>query len=101
MRGRDAFTIAVPGGLLGGWLAGAGPPVLLLHGGPGLSFEYLDELGDELATDFRLAAYQQRGLEPSTLNGPFTIVGGRVTEMDLLVDPVRLERVQLREPPEA
>jgi len=31
----------------------------------------------------------------------FTIVGGRVTEMDLLVDPVRLERVQLREPPEA
>lgn len=73
MRGRDAFTIAVPGGLLGGWLAGAGPPVLLLHGGPGLSFEYLDELGDELATDFRLAAYQQRGLEPSTLNGPFTI----------------------------
>ena len=47
--------------------------MLLLHGGPGLSFEYLDQLGDELAPDFRVAAYQQRGLEPSTLSGPFTI----------------------------
>jgi pimeloyl-ACP methyl ester carboxylesterase len=73
VRGRDAFTIAVTGGSLGGWLTGTGPPVLLLHGGPGLSFEYIDELGDELATGFHVAAYQQRGLEPSTLNGPFTI----------------------------
>ena len=47
--------------------------MLLLHGGPGLSFEYIDELGEELASEFRVAAYQQRGLEPSTLNGPFTI----------------------------
>lgn len=62
------------GGSLGGWLAGAGPPLLLLHGGPGLSFEYIDELGEELAPEFRVAAYQQRGLEPSTQNGPFTIV---------------------------
>lgn len=73
MRGREVFTVVVPGGSVGGWLAGGGPPTLLLHGGPGLSFEYLDELGDELATDFRVAAYQQRGLEPSTLSGPFTI----------------------------
>ncbi len=61
------------GGSLEGWLAGSGPPLLLLHGGPGLSFEYIDELGEELASEFRVAAYQQRGLEPSTLNGPFTI----------------------------
>ena len=73
MRGRDAFTLPVPGGSLAGWLEGAGPPTLLLHGGPGMSFEYLDSLGEELAPDFRVAAYQQRGLEPSTLNGPFTI----------------------------
>ena len=73
MSGREVFTVAVAGGSLGGWLAGAGPPVLLLHGGPGLSFEYIDQLGDELSPDFRVAAYQQRGLEPSTLSGPFTI----------------------------
>ncbi len=73
MRGRDAFTFPVAGGSVEGWLAGAGPPLLLLHGGPGLSFEYIDELGEELASEFRVAAYQQRGLEPSTLNGPFTI----------------------------
>lgn len=32
------------GGRLGGWVGGDGVPVLLLHGGLGLSFEYLDEL---------------------------------------------------------
>jgi pimeloyl-ACP methyl ester carboxylesterase len=73
VAGREVFKVAAAGGSLGGWIAGAGPPTLLLHGGPGLSFEYLDELGDELATDFRVAAYQQRGLEPSTLQGPFTV----------------------------
>ncbi len=73
MNGRETFTVAAAGGELGGWLTGDGPRTLLLHGGPGLSFEYLDELGDELATDFRVAAYQQRGLEPSTLEGPFTV----------------------------
>ena len=73
MTGREVFTVAAAGGSLGGWLDGAGPPVLLLHGGPGLSFEYLDQLGEELTEDFRIAAYQQRGLEPSTLTGPFTI----------------------------
>ena len=73
MSGRETFTVTAAGGELGGWLTGDGPRTLLLHGGPGLSFEYLDELGDELATDFRVAAYQQRGLEPSTLHGPFTV----------------------------
>ena len=48
--------------------------MLLLHGGPGLSYEYIDELGAELGLGFRVGAYQQRGLEPSTLEGPFTVV---------------------------
>jgi pimeloyl-ACP methyl ester carboxylesterase len=67
------FTVGAAGGSLGGWVEGEGAPVLLLHGGPGLSFEYLDELSAELGAGFRVAAYQQRGLEPSTLGGPFTI----------------------------
>jgi proline iminopeptidase len=73
VSGRETFSVAAAGGELGGWLAGAGPPALLLHGGPGLSFDYLDDLGDELASEFRVAAYQQRGLEPSTVDGPFTV----------------------------
>ena len=73
MGEREAFTVEATGGTLGGWVAGDGTPVLLLHGGPGLSYEYLDGLADELGTGFRVAGFQQRGLEPSTLAGPFTI----------------------------
>ena len=73
MRARKPFVVEVTGGKLGGWVVGDGLPVLLLHGGPGLSFEYLEQLADELGDGFQVAAYQQRGLEPSTLDGPFTI----------------------------
>jgi len=73
MSAREQFTVEAHGGSLGGWVVGDGVPVLLLHGGPGLSFDYLDELGSELADGFQVACYQQRGLEPSTLVGPFTI----------------------------
>jgi len=71
--GRDVFTVSVAGGALGGWVVGQGPPVLLLHGGPGLSYDYLDGLAAELGSGYRVAGYQQRGLEPSTIEGPFTI----------------------------
>ena len=70
---REAFAVEATGGTLGGWVVGDGTPVLLVHGGPGLSYEYLDGLATELGTGFRIAAFQQRGLEPSTLAGPFTI----------------------------
>jgi pimeloyl-ACP methyl ester carboxylesterase len=69
----EALTVEVTGGRLGGWIAGDGVPVLLLHGGPGLSYGYLEQLVGELGSGFRIAAYQQRGLEPSTQQGPFTI----------------------------
>jgi len=72
-------------GALGGWARGDGLPVLLLHGGPGLSFDYLDWLADEIGPGYRVAAFQQRGLEPSTTEGPFdmaTAVGDVVTVLD-------------------
>ena len=47
--------------------------MLLLHGGPGMSFEYIDGLAEEIGAGFRVAAYQQRGVEPSTLEGPFAV----------------------------
>jgi pimeloyl-ACP methyl ester carboxylesterase len=73
MAGPESFIVGAGGDSLGGWLTGSGTPLLLLHGGPGLSFSYLDDLTAELDGEFRVASFQQRGLAPSTLEGPFTV----------------------------
>jgi pimeloyl-ACP methyl ester carboxylesterase len=67
------FTTNDDGPLIAGRRAGSGPPVLLLHGGPGIGFEYLRDLADELATENDVAWYQQRGQEPSAPEGPHTV----------------------------
>jgi pimeloyl-ACP methyl ester carboxylesterase len=59
--------------LIAGRRAGSGPPVLLLHGGPGMGFDYLRDLADELAEENDVAWYQQRGQEPSAAEGPYTV----------------------------
>jgi pimeloyl-ACP methyl ester carboxylesterase len=81
------FTTHDDGPLIAGRRAGSGPPVLLLHGGPGLGFEYLRELADELAQENDVAWYQQRGLEPSAAEGPYTVamdVGDARRVLDVL-----------------
>jgi pimeloyl-ACP methyl ester carboxylesterase len=45
----------------------------LLHGGPGLGFDYLVDLAEELAEENDVAWYQQRGLSPSATVGPYTV----------------------------
>jgi len=67
------FTTRDTGALIAGRRAGNGPPVLLLHGGPGLSFDYLRDLADELAEENDVAWYQQRGQAPSAVEGPHTV----------------------------
>ena len=67
------FTTHDDGPLIAGRRAGSGPPVLLLHGGPGLGFDYLRGLADELAEENDVAWYQQRGQEPSAAEGPYTV----------------------------
>jgi pimeloyl-ACP methyl ester carboxylesterase len=72
MRGQ-VFTAAVDGGQVSGWVDGAGPRVLLLHGGPGLSYDYLDDLAAEIGPGYEVAAFQQRGIAPSMIDGPFDV----------------------------
>jgi pimeloyl-ACP methyl ester carboxylesterase len=70
---REMFEAPVPGGVLAGTVEGDGPPVLVLHGGPGLSVSIVDDLVADLAPAYRVATFQQRGIEPSTTDGAFTI----------------------------
>lgn len=65
------FRAPVPGGELVGCIGGGGPDLLLLHGGP--VSNYMEPLADELRDGYRVATYQQRGLEPSTLAAPFDV----------------------------
>jgi pimeloyl-ACP methyl ester carboxylesterase len=67
------FTTHDDGPMIAGRRAGSGPPVLLLHGGPGLGFDYLRGLAEELADENDVAWYQQRGQEPSAVGGPYTV----------------------------
>jgi pimeloyl-ACP methyl ester carboxylesterase len=71
--GWTEFTTHDDGPLIAGFRMGSGPPVLLLHGGPGLGFEYLRDLADELAEENDVAWYQQRGLAPSVEAEPYTV----------------------------
>ena len=64
------LSVPVAGGNLIGWVEGSGLPVLLLHGGP-IGYEYLEGLAAEFLPGFAVAAYQQRGVSPSTLSGPY------------------------------
>jgi proline iminopeptidase len=65
------FTVAVPGGVIAGIRSGQGFPLLVLHGGPGVS-DYTGLLAGELA-GWTALRYTQRGVAPSTASGPFTI----------------------------
>ena len=88
---REPFRAATPTGDLVGWVTGEGAPVLALHGGPGLSVDYLDPLVDEVATEFRVATFQQRGLAPSTTSGPFTVAQA-VTDVAAVLDALEWDR---------
>ena len=68
----EPVPFAVSG--LVGWVRDADEDrrVLLLHGGPAMSYGYLDGLLDVLP-DWSIASFQQRGRDPSTTQGPFDV----------------------------
>jgi len=70
--GFESLTVAVPGGEIFATRRGIGegPRALLLHGGPGIGAEHLIGLVEELDGLIDGVLAQQRGLEPSTLEGP-------------------------------
>lgn len=65
-----------------GWVTGTGPELLLLHGGPGMT-DYMQSLLPEL-DGYRVASFQQRGVSPSTLAGPFDVPTLRGDVVDVL-----------------
>jgi proline iminopeptidase len=90
MRG-ESFEVGVTGGLLRGWVVGDGDGVVLLHGGPGLSCDYLQPVVDELADGYRVAAYQQRGVPPSTATAPYD-VATQASDVAAVLDTLHWER---------
>jgi proline iminopeptidase len=69
---RPDFEVGEGEHRLAGWKGGDGPVVVLLHGGPGLS-DYMDSLAAELTNGYTVVRFQQRGLAPSTTDGPFDL----------------------------
>ena len=87
------LEIPVPGGVVHVWRHGSGPPVLVLHGGPGLS-EYTEPLVGELEGGFTVYRYQQRGLAPSTRSGPFD-VATHVADAVAVLDGIGVDRAYI------
>ncbi len=69
---EEPFEVAVGDGVLVGRRGGAGPPALVLHGGPGMT-DYTDGLVSELRGLFSTIRYTQRGAPPSTVGPPYSI----------------------------
>jgi proline iminopeptidase len=77
----DVVMVRLPDGA-GLWttVSGTGPPVVCLHGGPGL-WDYLGSLAALLDDTFTVIRFDQRGCGRSTGDGPFTIAQA-VQDMD-------------------
>ena len=94
--GRPAlyYRAPVPDGIIYAMKRGSGPRALLLHGGPGIGAESVFGLLDELMDTVEMVVAQQRGLEPSTLEGPRDIET-HVADQIALLDYLGWERAWL------
>jgi proline iminopeptidase len=70
---EQPITITTPAGDIAAWTGGTGSETaVFLHGGPGMT-DYLDTLSPIVGRRFRTIRYQQRGLPPTTIGGPYTV----------------------------
>ncbi len=83
------FTAHTDAGDICGVEEGTGFPVVLLHGGPGLS-DYMGQLDAE-THGYRAIRYQQRGMAPSSLEGPLT-VPRHVADVIAVLDSLGIDR---------
>ena len=58
---------------------------MLLHGGPCITATYLEPLVPHVCGVFRQILYQQRGLAPTTVGGPYT-VAANVADAAAVID---------------
>jgi proline iminopeptidase len=86
---EKSFAITTDAGAISGVESGDGPALLMLHGGPGFT-DYMDLLAGETA-GWRTIRFQQRGLAPSTLAGPFS-VGRHVADAIAVLDGLGIDR---------
>jgi proline iminopeptidase len=89
---QQTLTATTPDGPIVGSVQGTGAPLLLLHGGPAIS-DYMELLAPELA-GWRWVSYQQRGLAPSAVDGPFT-VERHVADAVAVLDEAGLDRAMV------
>jgi pimeloyl-ACP methyl ester carboxylesterase len=83
------FTVETSGGAIVGWRTGSGPAALVLHGGPGLT-DFTQGLAGEL-DGWESIGYQQRGVEPTTVEGPYT-VEANVADALAVLDGLGIDR---------
>jgi proline iminopeptidase len=70
----EEFVVQAAGAVIRGIRRGQGPPIVLLHGGPGC-YDYFagSTMANWLSATHMVYSYDQRGCRNSKSNGPFTI----------------------------
>jgi proline iminopeptidase len=89
---REPLAVDTAAGIIAGSVGGEGSDLMLIHGGPGMS-DYMGMLEDETA-GWRTIRYQQRGVAPSTIDGPFDIER-HVADALAVLDELKVENVVL------
>jgi proline iminopeptidase len=90
----ESLRITSPGATLAArHYPGAGEPVILLHGGPGMG-DYFADLPEMLSPPYRVATYDQRGCGPSSCDGTFE-VRDQIADLDAIRQHLGANKVHL------
>lgn len=89
------FQVKVEGGTLWGEKVGAGPPIVVIHGGPGLDSVYLEEPLRGLGKDRTLIFYDQRGCGRSVDNSVPISLPVYVDDLEAIRQSLGVEKMAL------